>query len=257
MRPRRPVGKPVGDLRPGIAAVGGLVNARESRGFDGRARAGRACSAPQSAAYPIFGLPGAKARSTAPVVSSFAEHLAPRFAAIGGFENAALRVLGIRAAKRGDHYDIGVARIDPQVADVLGVFEADVLPGLAGVGGFVHAVAHVDGAAHHADVAGADVDDVGLRWRDRHGADGGDRAHPVEDGRPDDASVDGLPNAAAGRSHVVDRGIAGDARHGGDAARAKRSDLTPAHGLVELGGERLSAEAKGSSEQRKGGIRPQ
>ena len=106
-------------------------------------------------------------------------------------------------------------------------FEADVGPGGAGVGGFVDAVA---GSL----LAGADVDDFGIRGSDGDRADGGD-VLLVEDREPDFTCVGGFPDAAAGSGHVVGGWVAGDAGDAGDASGAVRADEAPAHGGIEAG----------------------
>ena len=76
--------------------------------------------------------------------------------------------------------------------------EADVRPGLAGVGRLVDAVARHDVAAD-ARLAHADVDDVGVRFGDGDRADRRARDLAVGDRRPVRAAVGRLPEAAAGR----------------------------------------------------------
>ena len=80
--------------------------------------------------------------------------------------------------------------------------------------------------------------------RDRRKGDRADagESNGVADTRPDLAAVDGFPDAAAGRAHVVDRRIAGDAGDHGGFAAAKRSDQPPADSGVEIGVDRLRPE---------------
>src|ERR1700734_3704569 len=52
---------------------------------------------------------------------------------------------------------------------------------------------------------------------------------------PDAARVSRLPHAAPRRAHVIDRGVARNSGYSGDAARAVRSDRTPAHGGINAG----------------------
>ena len=79
-------------------------------------------------------------------------------------------------------------------ADVMGVGEAHVLPGLAAVGGLVNAVAPGRTLAI-VGFAGADPDDRRIGRRDGDVADGGD-AFLVEDRLPGGAIVGGFPDAA-------------------------------------------------------------
>ena len=129
--------------------------------------------------------------------------------------------------------------------------EAEVRPGLAGVGGLVHAVAHGEVGPDDSR-AGADVDDVGVRRRHR---DGANRAGGlvVEERRPGGAVVGGAPDAAVVEADVEHVGLA---RRTGERPRAsgpRGSDRAPMH----LGGDvgRLGGGAGGLGQQRRNGER--
>src|ERR1700756_5512313 len=128
-----------------------------------------------------------------------------------------------------DAYDdhVRIFGVDDDRADVFRIFEADVGPGGAGIGGFVDAIA---GGL----LAGADVDDLGIRGSDGDSADGGDVLR-VENREPNLTCVGGFPDAAAGSGHVVGGWVAGDAGYAGDASGAVRADEAPAHGGIEAG----------------------
>ncbi len=85
------------------------------------------------------------------------EHLAPVRATVGGFEDAALGVVGIDVPHRRGVDHIGVVRIDDDLRDCVRIFEARIVPRFAGVDRLVHAVA---GDERVADIGftGADVD---------------------------------------------------------------------------------------------------
>ena len=119
-------------------------------------------------------------------------------------------------AEDGDEDPVGVAGVDDDLRDLLGVAQAEVLPGLAAVGGPVDAVAGGEVGALEA-LAAAHVDH--LRIRRRHG-DGADRAGGlvVEDRRPDPAVVVALPHPAVVHADVEDVGRAGHAHRGHGAA---------------------------------------
>src|SRR5262249_21968385 len=137
-------------------------------------------------------------------------HLRPGLAAVGGLVDAALLVRRPEVAQRRDVHDVGVLRVDDDAADVARLLETDVLPGLAAVGGLVHAVAPRDAVARVV-LAGADPHDVGVGRRHRDGTDAQGRL-VVEDRLPAVAAVGGLPDAA-GRGAEVDRlGVALPAR---------------------------------------------
>ena len=123
-------------------------------------------------------------------------------------------------AQNADDDDVGIARVDEDRADEARIFQADVGPGGAGVGGAIDAVA---GGLF----AGADDYDIWVRWGDGDVADGG-YVLVVEDGLPVGAAARGFPDAAAGGAHVVRGGIAGNACYGGDASGAVGADQAPA-----------------------------
>src|SRR6187399_3582724 len=132
----------------------------------------------------------------------------------------------IDVAERGDVDQCGVARMDDDLADLTGGLEPDAAPGLPRVGRLEHPVAKRDRVAH-VSLAGADVDDVGIRRRHCDRADGRD-AGAVEDRRPGPAGVDRLPYAATDRPGVERVRLADDPRHRVDAAGAERTDVPPA-----------------------------
>jgi hypothetical protein len=67
------------------------------------------------------------------------QDLLPRAPTVGGAEHAALRVRPERVAHGRDVGAVGVAGVDDDVADLLGVAEPEVLPARAAVGGAVDA----------------------------------------------------------------------------------------------------------------------
>src|SRR5207253_7121363 len=110
------------------------------------------------------------------------EDLLPELAAVGGLVEAAVATGRPERALRGDVDDIAVARIDDDLADVLGFGEADVLPRLAAVVGAVDAVAIAD-ATLAVVLAAADPDGLGVFGVEGDGADGVG-ALAVEEGVP-------------------------------------------------------------------------
>jgi len=91
-------------------------------------------------------------------------------AAVDGFVEAALVVGAVGVAFGRDEDDVGVGGVDGYLADLLGVAQAEVGPGLAGVGGLVDAVAGGEVGAGEA-FAAADVDDVGVGGSYGYGAE--------------------------------------------------------------------------------------
>src|SRR5271170_7047704 len=98
------------------------------------------------------------------------------------------------------------------------VREANGVPRFSGVDGLVDAVA-ADNVSTDACFAGSDVDDVGIGLSHRDRADGGRGAFLlVEERRPVDASVGGLPDATGYRAKVIDVVLTYDARYSNHAA---------------------------------------
>src|SRR5206468_7787739 len=91
-------------------------------------------------------------------VATHVEDAVPRLAAVARAEHAALLVWPERVAHRRDVDEIGIVRMDADARDVARVFEADVLPRLAGVRRLPHAIAVRDVSADRL-LAGTDVDD--------------------------------------------------------------------------------------------------
>ena len=172
--------------------------------------------------------------SAAPVLSFDEQHLLPALAAVLRPEHAALRVRAVRMPDGRDVHDVRIRRVNADAPDLAAVGQADVRPGLAGVGRLVDPVARRQVAAQ-ARLAHADVDDVRIRLRDGDRADRSGPEEAVRDVAPGHAGVVGLPDAAAGRAHVVDERLAGDAGDRRHAAAAIRADAAPAQRRAEVG----------------------
>ncbi len=188
-------------------------------------------------------------------VGAVVEDLLPSGAAVERAVEAAVGVGGVGVAQGGDVDAVGVGGIHHDAADAVGGGEADAAPGLAGVGGLVHAVAV---GIFRADVglAGADVDDVGVGGGNGDGADGLHRLG-VEDRVPGAAGVVGLPHPAAHRAEVEGVGLAGHARHRDGTAAAHGADVAPVQagqqGRGELRGLRRGGEGEGEQREEQAG----
>ena len=152
-------------------------------------------------------------------------------------------------AEHGDEEAVGIARVDEDGGDLLGVAESEVTPRLAGVGGFVHAVADGEIGALQA-FAAADVDDVGVGGGEGDGADGAGGL-VVEDGLPGAAEVVGLPDAAVVDADVEDVGLVGDAGGADGAAAAEGADVAPTQAGIVGGVEGLGGEKGGDQGKQK------
>ncbi len=92
-------------------------------------------------------------------------------AAVDGAEDATLVVRTVGMAEHGHEQAVGIFGIDEDGRDLLAVAQTEMLPRLAAVGRFVHAVA--DGKIGPLQTfAAADIDDVGIGGRDGERADG-------------------------------------------------------------------------------------
>src|SRR5271154_5291108 len=87
------------------------------------------------------------------------ENFLPGFAAIGGAKNTALGIRAERMAQSRHKNNVSIPGIDNYLADGSRVVQADVLPCLPAVEGFINSVAMRDVAAD-AGLAGTDIDDI-------------------------------------------------------------------------------------------------
>src|SRR5690348_11969899 len=137
------------------------------------------------------------------------EDALPRRATVGRPIDPAFFLRSVAVSLRRDEDDVRVIRIDRDSTDPSRRVEAHLLPRTPRVRGLVDAIADRDVAANPW-LTGSRPDDVVIRRRDGQGADGGDILI-VEDRRPVNPRIDGLPNSAGCRTGVVDVRIAGHA----------------------------------------------
>ena len=219
------------DARPVVATIGAAVDAAVLAAGDHRPR------------LPL-GAPGAGVEDARVVrvhldvhhagALGEVEHLLPGGAAVQGAEDAAVLVRPEDVSERRRVGDIRIGRMDRDGADLAGVPQADVLPGLAGVGGAVDPVAHGDVAAR-AGRPGSDIDHIRVGGRHRDRAHGAHAEETVGHIRPVVAGVPGLVHAAAGAAEVVGQRIAGDPDRRGGAAAAGEADGAELHPFGVLG----------------------
>src|SRR5580698_5690289 len=126
--------------------------------------------------------------------------------------------------ERADVHDVGIMRINDNAADLARVLQSDVCPGFAGVGRFVDAVAGAESGAN-VRLTGANVENVGIGWRDFDGANRRDGL-AIENRSPSDAGIDRLPDSAIDSAEVEGDAIAG-AGDCGHASTAIRTDEPP------------------------------
>ena len=229
------------DLAPGVAAVGGLVQAAARTAarhlvFD-------AVGLPQRGEHHVR-VPAIDRDIRGAGLRVLEQHLLPRRAAVGALEDAALVARHAVLAEVGDEHDVGIRRMDADFRDRVGVGEADVGPGLARVGRLVDAVAGHDVAAD-ARFTHPDVHRVGVRLGDSDRPDRCALDLTIGDRRPVHAAVGRLPQAAADGAEVAFLRPPFHARHGNRSAAAERTDAAPAEriedGLIEIARRRRAA----------------
>ncbi len=163
------------------------------------------------------------------------QHQVPALSAVGALVHAAFLVRSPQRTPTGDVHDVRMFGMDQDTADVAGLLEPFVLPGLAAVLGLVDTVSPRH-AAPVPRLSRAQPDDTGV------GRGDGDRAERRgvavgEDRLPDHAPVGRLPGAAGGGGDVQRVRIAGHAGDVCDTARGqRRPDLTPLQRSEMLGG---------------------
>ena len=196
-----PFGRPgiARDLGPVVAAVGGLEEA--AAGSAAREAPRRAVGVPDGGVQHLRVI-GVERKIHGAGATVAEQYFLPGLAAIPGAEDAALGVGAVGVAERRNVDQVGIGGVHANARDRLRIGEAHVLPGLAGVDGFVHAVALHDVAAQFG-FAHADVDHVGIGFGDRHGADRRALQLTVGDRAPGQAAIGGLPQTAAGGAEVV------------------------------------------------------
>jgi hypothetical protein len=212
------------DLRPRLAAVGGLVHA--AAGSAARHLVLDAIRLPQCGVDHI-GIVGVDHDIDGAGARILEQRAFPRLAAVGALENAALLARAVIQPERRDIDDVGIGRVNADLRDRIDVLESDMRPRLPRVARFVDAIAWHDVAAD-ARLAHADEDDVRIGFGNRHGADRGAVDLAVGDRRPVVAGIGGLPQAAADGAEVGLARASLDAGHRDRAAAAIGADAPPA-----------------------------
>ena len=155
------------------------------------------------------------------------QNFLPRSAAIRGLENAAVRIGSEHMPHGSNVHSVGIPGIDEDCAGRVRIAQAGILPRLAGIGGFVNAVARNNGVA---DVrfAGADVKNLWIGWRHRYRADAGagPRQLAISDVFPF-GTVGALPNAAAHCTGVKEIVVSRNTGHGDHSPADVRANTPP------------------------------
>src|SRR5579871_5680467 len=164
------------------------------------------------------------------------EDLLPGRAAVGRLEEPALLIGSIEPAKGPDVNDVGIFGMDLDAARLEGLLEPHVLPGLAPIGRFVHAVAIRNGVARIV-FARSDPDNVSIGGRYANVADG-DGVFAIKLVLKGDAIVHCLEQPARSGCDPVRTGIRFEDRESNNSAtHCSRTNRTPCQGLDPLGRE--------------------
>src|SRR5579859_5838049 len=127
---------------------------------------------------------------------------------------------------------IRVARIDGERRDLLSIHQAEMRPGLTGVGGLVDAIANGEIGTVQS-LATAYINNVGVRGRNGNGTDGL-RGLMVENWVPGAAVVVRFPDAAVYLAHIKHIGLAGNTGGRASATAPKWADHAPVQFLVSV-----------------------
>ena len=240
--PRR---QSLGQFAPGLSAILGLVKPAAGRAIGIAGRPGWTTRSPQHGVDRLRIARVEREISAADVIV-FGKHLLPGLSAIERAINSALSVRAVRMSHGRYKHTIRIVRIDEDGADLLRVTQSKVLPGLAGIGGFVDSISYREiGPAQ--SFAAAHVNDVRIRRCDRQSPDGAGRLI-VEDRSPCVAKVSGLPDTAIVGRHVKHILLSRNACDGHRAPASKWADHAPAHPLIQFGtdGLREHCDAEGT-----------
>jgi hypothetical protein len=129
--------------------------------------------------------------------------------------------------ERGDVHDLGIARVNDDAADVVGIAKTHVGPGFAPVEGAIHAVTPGRALAV-VRFAGSRPDDVRIRRRDRQVADRKGSPVAIEDRFPRRPAVHALEDPAGCRAHEDDLRVRRHRLHVVNApAEGRGADVAP------------------------------
>ena len=236
---------------PGIAAVGGFVDARLRAA--GKERPG--------VPPPLVsrGIHHVRVRRVelhvgdAGVLIDF-QHLNPGRAAVGGFVEPTMTTRRPQRALRGNEHNVAVARVHENLADVFGSLESHLLPGSSTISAAVDAVTPPNVSPAHV-LAGADPHDLRIRRIEGNVTDRV-RGSIVEDRRPCDAGIRSLPEPAGPDGHVPRAALCRVHGDVGDAAahdgRADGAEFEGGGDLRQLLGA-LSGQALSQANQHEDG----
>src|SRR5262249_57186345 len=141
----------------------------------------------------------------------------------------------IRMTEHSDQDSIGIAGVYDYSADLLGVGQPHVTPGLAAISGLVDSIASRQVRALE-PFAGADVYDIRIGGSDCQRADGPGRLI-VKDGPPGASEVVRFPNPAVVDAYIEEAGAPWDTSGADSTASAEGADHAPLHFAIKRAAE--------------------
>src|SRR5579871_1424138 len=220
-----------GERMPGIAAIGGLVEATV-RTAESSVLPGALPRLPENS-IDVLRIVRIEGQVDGAGMLVLVEDFLPGLAAVRRAEDTALRVRAVGMPEHGDEESVWVPRIDQDRGDLLSLAKSEMAPGFSAIRALVDSVADGEVGALQA-LAAPHIDDIGVGGGERDGADGSGGL-VVEGGVPGAAVVVGLPDAAVVDADVEDIGLIGDSGRADGTSSAERSDHAPLESGVELG----------------------
>jgi hypothetical protein len=220
----------VGEFAPGASAVGGLEHAALLAAAGVRPRLALEPPHPCVQNVRVHGV-NLKVGRTVLLVDI--QHLLPSLAAVGGHKHPAFGVGTERRANRSDPHGVRVARVDDNAANLARLAQPQILPILAAVGGLVDATADGDAVAR-VRLACAHPNHIGVLRVECNISDRS-RLLLVEQWRPSDTPVGGLPQPACARRDIDRSRIAWNTLDIGDTpAHVRGTDVARAQVLEQI-----------------------
>ena len=159
----------------------------------------------------------------------------PRFAAVHCAKNAPLFVRRKRITQRGHVSHIGIGRVNFDVPDSIGHFEAHVFPGFARVGRFIDPVA-IRNISPDFGLSHAHIQRVGVRRSHRYRPHRRRFKRAVGNRRPVGSPVDSFPDSPARRTKIIRQGLVGMPGSGQCPPCPEGADISPPQAVEQAVG---------------------
>ncbi len=159
--------------------------------------------------------------------------LSPALSAVGGLVDSTLRVRHGMDPERANPGRVAIGGMDADPGDVLGFFQAQVIPAASRVRAPIDPVALHD-IAPELGLSGSDVDDVGVGFADGNRSHRGAGDLPVGHRTPGEPAIGALPEPAAGGAEIVLQGPGGASCHPDGPSAPVGANVLPPEALEEL-----------------------